>query len=148
MKYVSGRIYLPHTILPLTYFIHLPMKMEPIVSSETSAIRTQTPGNYPRRNKLHTEYGESLKTRTNLHVSTLQGHHQAYKITILTKTHPVILPTGSRGLQFQCSPPHRQPQLKPKTKPRPSKLKVHSNCKPRDPIGNITACALVNTVIL
>ena len=30
----------------------LPMKMEPIVSSETSAIRTQTPGNYPKRNKL------------------------------------------------------------------------------------------------
>ena len=32
--------------------IHLPMKMEPIVSSETSAIRTQTPGNYPKRNNL------------------------------------------------------------------------------------------------
>jgi len=29
------------------------MKMEPIVSSETSAIRTQRPGNYPKRNKLH-----------------------------------------------------------------------------------------------
>jgi len=28
------------------------MKMEPIVSSETSAIKTQTPGNYPKRNKL------------------------------------------------------------------------------------------------
>ena len=26
--------------------------MEPTVSSETSAIRTQTPGNYPKRNKL------------------------------------------------------------------------------------------------
>ena len=35
-----------------TYFIHLPMKMEPIVSSETSAIRIQTPGNYPKMNKL------------------------------------------------------------------------------------------------
>jgi len=45
------------------YFIHLPMKMEPIVSSETSAIRTQTPGNYPNRNKLHLEHGESLKIR-------------------------------------------------------------------------------------
>ena len=44
-------------------FIDLPMKMEPIVSSETSAIRTQTPGNYPKRNKLHVEHGESLKTR-------------------------------------------------------------------------------------
>jgi len=29
------------------------MKMEPTVSSETSAIRTQTPGNYPKRNTLH-----------------------------------------------------------------------------------------------
>ena len=42
-----------------TCFIHLPMKMEPIVSSETSAIRTQTPGNYPKRNKL--QYTRSLK---------------------------------------------------------------------------------------
>ena len=39
------------------------MKMEPIVSSETSAVRTQTPGNYPKRNKLHLEHGESLITR-------------------------------------------------------------------------------------
>jgi len=39
------------------------MKMEPIVSSETSAIRTQTPGNYPKRNNLHLEHGESLRTR-------------------------------------------------------------------------------------
>jgi len=39
------------------------MKMEPIVSSETLAIRTQTPGNYPKRNKLHLEHGESLKTK-------------------------------------------------------------------------------------
>ena len=35
------------------------------MSSETSAIRTQTPGNYPKRNKLHLEHGESLKTRIN-----------------------------------------------------------------------------------
>jgi len=32
------------------------------VSSETSAIRTQTLGNYPKRNKLHLEHGGSLKT--------------------------------------------------------------------------------------
>jgi len=43
-------------------FLHLPMKMEPTVSSKTSAIRTQTPGNYPKRNKLHLEHGKSLKT--------------------------------------------------------------------------------------
>jgi len=37
--------------------------MEPIVSSETSAIRTQTPGNYPKRNNLHLEHGESLRAK-------------------------------------------------------------------------------------
>jgi len=39
------------------------MKMEPTVSSETSATGTQTPGNYSKRNTLHLEHGESLKTR-------------------------------------------------------------------------------------
>jgi len=44
-------------------FIHLPMKMESTVRSETSAIKTQTWGNYSKRKKLHLEHGESLKTR-------------------------------------------------------------------------------------
>ena len=35
------------------FFIHVPMKMEPIEGSETSAFRTQTPGNYPKENILH-----------------------------------------------------------------------------------------------
>jgi len=39
------------------------MKMEPIECSETSAIRTQTQGNYPKENISHIEHGESLKTR-------------------------------------------------------------------------------------
>jgi len=47
------------------YFIHLPMKMELIEVSETSAIRTQTPGNYPKENILHIEQGESWKPRIN-----------------------------------------------------------------------------------
>jgi hypothetical protein len=34
-------------------FIHLPLKMEPIESSETSANNTQTPGTYPKESKLH-----------------------------------------------------------------------------------------------
>ena len=49
--------------MSLTFFIHLPMKMEPIRSSETSAIKTQTLGNYPKRNTLQLKHGESLKTR-------------------------------------------------------------------------------------
>jgi len=32
------------------------MKMKLIGGSETSAIRTQTPGNYPKENILQTEY--------------------------------------------------------------------------------------------
>ena len=50
-------------IMSMAFFIHLPMKMEPIRSSETSAIKTQTPGNYPKRNILQLKQGESLKTR-------------------------------------------------------------------------------------
>jgi len=46
------------------------MKMEPIVSSETSAIKSQTPGNYPKRNKLHLQHGESLKRRNNVYICT------------------------------------------------------------------------------
>jgi len=38
------------------------MEIERTVSSETSAIRTQMPENYPKRNTLHLEHGESLKT--------------------------------------------------------------------------------------
>jgi len=38
------------------------MKMELIEGSETSAIRTQTPGNYPKENMLHIEHGGSLKS--------------------------------------------------------------------------------------
>ena len=45
-------------------FIHLHMKMKLIEGSETSAISIVTPGNYPKENILHTEQGESLKSRT------------------------------------------------------------------------------------
>jgi len=46
----------------MKYFIHLPMKMELIERSETSAISIVTPGNYPKENILHTGHGESLKS--------------------------------------------------------------------------------------
>jgi len=39
------------------------LKMEPMEGSETSAFRTQTPGNYPKENIIHKEYGESLKSK-------------------------------------------------------------------------------------
>jgi len=43
--------------------------MELIVSSETSAIRTQTPGNYPKRNNLHTH----THTYIYIYMSILRG---------------------------------------------------------------------------
>jgi hypothetical protein len=41
----------------------LPMKMEQIECSETSAYKIQTPGNHPEENIQHTEHGESLKSK-------------------------------------------------------------------------------------
>ena len=66
----------------------MPMKMELTVSSKTSAIRTQTPGNYPKRNKLHLEHGKSLKTNIKIKLkmtihtnySILWKHHTVYTI--------------------------------------------------------------------
>jgi hypothetical protein len=46
------------------FFIHMPMKMEPIEGSETSAIRRKMPGNYSKENILHIEHGENLKSRS------------------------------------------------------------------------------------
>jgi len=37
--------------------------MEQIECSETSAYIIQTPGNYPKENKIYSEHGESLKSR-------------------------------------------------------------------------------------
>jgi len=48
--------------------IHLPMKMELIEGSETSAISIVTLGNYPKENILHTGHGEGLKSRTLKHL--------------------------------------------------------------------------------
>ena len=49
------------------YFIHLPIKIELIEGSETSAMSIVTPVNYPKENILHVAYthfseNESLKT--------------------------------------------------------------------------------------
>jgi hypothetical protein len=48
----------------LQYCIDLPMKMEPIEGSETSAISTETSGKHPKENILRIKHGESLKSRT------------------------------------------------------------------------------------
>ena len=38
--------------------------MGPTLSPETSAFKLQTPGKFPEEYKLHSEHGESLKTKT------------------------------------------------------------------------------------
>jgi len=41
--------------------------MEQIERSEMSAYKIQMPGNYPEESIQHSEHGESLKSRTDLH---------------------------------------------------------------------------------
>ena len=55
-----------HLLLHLSFTSHLPMKMEQIDGSETSAYINQTPGNYPKENTLYSAHGKSLKSRTRL----------------------------------------------------------------------------------
>jgi len=45
-------VFIPDRVLAGWWRSHLPMKMELIEGSETSAVRTQTPGNYPKENIL------------------------------------------------------------------------------------------------
>ena len=73
------------------------MKMEPTVSSETSAIRTQTPGNYPKRTKLHLEHSESLKTRI-LHSSYKKWTHTVPTYTALFRPMYLIQSNKSLGI--------------------------------------------------
>jgi hypothetical protein len=40
--------------------------MEPIVSSETSASNTQTPGSYPKESLLHLQHGENLNLKSRI----------------------------------------------------------------------------------
>ena len=61
------------------------MKMEPIVSSEMSAIKSQTPGNYPKRNKLHLQHGESLRTLMNFIVNNQETIQTIYLYTVLVQ---------------------------------------------------------------
>ena len=45
-----------------SFYTYLPMKMEQIQCSETSAYKIQTPGNYSEESIQHWEHGESLKS--------------------------------------------------------------------------------------
>jgi len=61
------------------------MKMEPTVSSETSAIRTQTPGNYPKKNKLRfsCSWHFSVFAEIGLQIDVSKDHRGSkYKTTV------------------------------------------------------------------
>jgi len=63
----------------------MPMKMEPIMSSETSVIRTQTPGNYPKRNNLHfTVSLVSFSTQFNFYEPCYSHMWCSVKMVLLT----------------------------------------------------------------
>ena len=51
-----------------------------------SAIRTQTPGNYPKRNNIHVEHGESLRTK-----KKIKNFESAGFLEVITKSCPSIL---------------------------------------------------------
>jgi hypothetical protein len=81
------------------------MKMELIVSSETSARNTQTPGIYPKESKLH--YTMVFITINALHVSGgSSAHHQELKTVYTT--------SGiCRGFSASCRPSVDMKQLSP-----------------------------------
>jgi hypothetical protein len=65
-----------------SYFIDLPLKMEPIQCSETSDISTQTPGKHPKVNILHLTHGESLKSRVTQYTTPRCGPSDAVGVAV------------------------------------------------------------------
>ena len=64
------------------------MKMEPIVNSETSAIRTQTPGNYPKRNNLHIMNNLSEFEPVNERICKIRVTVKCYNLTLISTHAP------------------------------------------------------------
>ena len=72
LSYVQQRGYANNVM------VHLPMKMEPTLSTETSAVRTQTPRNYPKRNTLQ---GNGVSEQVHHH------HHHHHHISVMELGH-------------------------------------------------------------
>ena len=68
--------------------------MEPIMSSETSAIRTQTPGNYPKMNKFQAgvtfNYARKVIKESYLKIKAFNTHPNRINPTYDTKTLSLI----------------------------------------------------------
>jgi len=87
------------------------MKMEPTVSSEMSAIRTQTPGNYPKRNKLQTTvYNQTflVSHKCTVWAVMTMGQSSHFKTVICKKKFPncweAAFIMSGRGLILKLQP--------------------------------------------
>jgi len=80
------------------------MKMEPIVSSETSPIRTQTPGNYPKRNKFHIDQMMSKLNTACFVIRTIQAimSSETLRMVYFAYKHSII----SHGIIFWRNQPY------------------------------------------
>ena len=58
-----SRMYTPQLQSWVSLIRSTPMKMERLVSSETSALKTETPGDYPKNTIWQSRQSESLKSR-------------------------------------------------------------------------------------
>ena len=68
-----NQIYIPRTILPLTHFIHLPMKMELTVSSETSKKNLNSDaGELPKKEQITFRTWRKLKIKNHIIILHLQ----------------------------------------------------------------------------
>jgi hypothetical protein len=61
-----ARMYTPTYLKPSHTYTYLPIKMEQMECSETSAYKIQTPGNYPEESIQYSEHGGSLKSSIGL----------------------------------------------------------------------------------
>jgi hypothetical protein len=83
----------PPSLLMLLGCIHLPLKMEPILSSETSASNTQTPGSYPKESLLHLQHGENLNLKSRISYLVTTIFHVMYPVRTMSYSYS----TGDAG---------------------------------------------------
>ena len=100
-----GTLYLFH----LQRQVCLPLKMEQIECSETSAYINQTPGNHPKENKLHFPSSILFMIYLSLHIPA--NNHAVPFLSYLVQhsVHDILpqlrrIPTVSLNIEIQCYP--------------------------------------------
>jgi len=77
-----------------------------------SAIRNQKPGNYPKRNKLHLEHGESLKTRTIQKFPKVENYYFFIIFIFIPLADNWATPSGVVASRFIPLPPSQMSLLR------------------------------------